>query len=454
MFIDKGRLLASLQHLYQTKDSCCLSLYCGPGQGKTRLLREFLKGKKALYYTASCVPWQENFSLLKKHCAHILGKDFENISGTSQLIKALRKASLAAPLVLVLDNFHYLSSKNRRLYAQLAALGKRETSCRLFIILCKPSFLWEKEAPKEDLAFSMRNFHFFETCQLYPELSYPDRLLLYSVTGGNPGLLEYFPGEHSVQESLQKLFFQEKGILYRSIPRQLVQYYGNSPFMEGILASLGASFRHLQEICDRTGLTPSSASSLLGSLESHRLIRKAVPVTEDPSSRRALYRISDSGFRFWSAFVFPSQSEIEEGKGAEIFEKKVLPGLSSYLKDTFEDICREFLYLEQEQGRAPFPMEKIGMWWGQHPTRKRTEYISVAASGEKHILLGACFFTKEWLDADALSGLQKHAGLFPDREKWYYLFSTSDFVSGFEAIFGNHVRAFSLEEMCRIMSNL
>ena len=94
------------------------------------------------------------------------------------------------------------------------------------------------------------------------------------------------------------------------------------------------------------------------------------------------------------------------------------------------------------------------MWWGQHPTRKRTEYISIAASGEKQILLGACFLTEEWLDVDALSVLQKQAGLFPEREKWYYLFSTSDFVAGFEAISGSHVRAFSLEEMCRIIDSL
>ena len=73
---------------------------------------------------------------------------------------------------------------------------------------------------------------------------------------------------------------------------------------------------------------------------------------------------------------------------------------------------------------------------------------------QQHILLGACFLTEEWLDVDALSVLQKQAGLFPEREKWYYLFSTSDFVAGFEAISGSHVRAFSLEEMCRIIDNL
>lgn len=454
MFIDKDQLLTEFNHLYQTQDSCCLSLYSYPGQGKTTLLGEFLKGKRALYYKASCVPWQENFRLLRDLCIRSLGSSLENVSKTSDLIKALKKASRSEPLVLVLDDFQYLSSKNRRLYIQLSALEKENPSCRLFVILCKSSSLWDKEASKESHSFCLRNFNFFETCRLYPGLSYSDQILLYGVTGGNPGLLKYFPPQISVCESLESLFFQEKGPLYRLTAQRLQKYYGSSPFIGGILGAIGSSFRHLQEICDKTGLTPSAASSLLGSLENHGITKKIVPVTEDSSSRRALYKIWDGAFRFWYTYVYPFQSEIESGKGGQVFRESVLPGLSDYLKAAFEDICRDFLRLEEKRGSTPFPMEQIGMWWGQHPTKKRTEYISIAASGQDQILLGACFLTDEWLDADSLSGLQKHAGLFPDREKWYYLFSTSDFVSGFEAIFGNHVRVFSLEEMCRIMSNL
>lgn len=452
MFIDKDQLLIKLNRLYHTGASCCVSLYSYPGEGKSRLLEEFLKGKRALFYKASCVPWQENFRLLRELCLRSLGEDFASVTRTSGLIKTLKKVSLNEPLVLVLDNFQYLSARNRRLFTYLQDLEKETSSSRLFVIVCKPSDLWEKESPGENSCFRLRSFHFFELCRLYPELSPTDRLLLYGVTGGNPGLLEYFSKEYSVRENLEHLFFQEKGNLYRLVPERLQRYYGNSPLMGGILAAIGPGFRHLQEICDRTGLTPSAASSLLGSLESHGLTRKLVPVTEAPTSRRALYRISHSAFRFWYTYVYPFQGEIENAGGREVFRRQVIPNLSSLLESAFEDICRDFLRLEQSRGCAPFPMDRVGMWWGQHPTKKRTEYIPIAAAGEGKILLGACFLTDDWLDADALSGLQKHAGLFPDREKWYCLFSTSDFVAGFEAISGSHVRVFSLEKMCRIMA--
>ena len=91
MFIDKDRLLSKLNKLYETCMPCCVSLYSYPGEGRSRLLQEFLKGKKGLFYKASCAPWQENFRLLRDLCLRELGEDFAQAARTSGLIKALKK---------------------------------------------------------------------------------------------------------------------------------------------------------------------------------------------------------------------------------------------------------------------------------------------------------------------------------------------------------------------------
>ena len=93
MFIDKDQLLKTLNKLYQEHSSCCISLYSYPGQGKSRLLAEFMKEKTCLYFKASCVPWQENFSMLKEQCSRSLGKSFSSCQKASQLLKALKKDS-------------------------------------------------------------------------------------------------------------------------------------------------------------------------------------------------------------------------------------------------------------------------------------------------------------------------------------------------------------------------
>ena len=42
------------------------------------------------------------------------------------------------------------------------------------------------------------------------------------------------------------------------------------------------------------------------------------------------------------------------GEGDKIFEEQIVPLLENYEKDTFPDICREFLELEEKMHTAPF----------------------------------------------------------------------------------------------------
>lgn len=464
MFIDKGKLLFQLNHLYEQEGVQTASLYAHPGTGKSRLIQEFAKDKSLLYFKASNVLYEENFCLLKDLCIRKLGKEYEAAKKFSELFRMLAAASAKEPLVLVLDEVSCLLSQSKRFPNLLNSLAKKaEAGTRLFILLCKPGYLYEKEYKKESNPLLLPSFSFFEMRKFYPHMNLEEQILLYNITGGNPSYMSKFPSPYlnpgqdgadlSVKELLCQLFFQENGVFYRMVPGLTRAYYSGSAVMRSILASIGSQKKKLQEVCDSTGLTPSAAGSLLSSLSSHGLVHRIIPVTEDQGSRRTLYEISDGIFRFWYDFVYPYQSEIEMGNGQEIFNQYVLPALDKCLKPTFETICRDFLALEQEMGTAPFAMEQIGMWWGQHPTKKRTEYVSIAASAQDKILLGTCFWTDEWIDLEALHSLRKHASLFPDTRQWYYLFSKSDFVSGFEVISGSQVKVFTLEQMCREAEN-
>lgn len=451
MFLDKGNILSELNKFACLPGVMYVSLYSREGMGKTRLIQEFSSGKKVLYFKAAAVLYPENFILFRDTCARQLDAGFLTAKKFSELLRMLAKYAQSQPLAVILDDFQNLLSGNRRFPSLLASLKKRyEDSSHLLFVLCKLYSQYEKASSKEEHPLLLRPFSFFELRRLYPDMSMKEQLLLYSLTGGIPGYLKYFPSSCSVTDRIRDLFFTETGALYRLPPVFTREYYSSSAMIRTILLSIGSSRKKLQEVCDRTGLTPSAAGSLLTSLSLCGLTERRIPVTEDSGSRRTLYEISDPVFRFWYTFVYPYRSEIETGLGSEIFENQVVPALEDYQKIDFEKICREFLVLWDQAGQAPFPLSAPGMWWGQHPTKKRTEYVSIAAVHEDQILLGTCFWTDQWIDIDALYGLQKHGSLFPHSRKWYVLFAKSDFVSGFETISGNNVRVFSLEQMCRL----
>lgn len=454
MFLDKGNILSDFNHLFDKETSCHASLYSHPGMGKNRLIQELSNSKKTLYFKAAPLSFEENIHMLKALCTRQLQEEFQQAKKLTDIFKLMAKYSEQESLLVILDDFPHLVAGNRRISTLISSFFNRiSKDANLFLILCKPASAYEKESKKEKYTFFLRPFSFFEMRMLYPEMPLKEQMLLYSITKGVPAYLQYFNPKSSVRDSIYQLFFQEKGTFYRFVPSKTREYYSGSSVMRSILLSLGQKEKKLQEICDYTGLTTSAASSLLLSLSSHNLTKRMVPVTEDQGSRRAVYSISDGIFRFWYTYVFPYQSEIEAGQGETIFNTIILPALDTYTKNIFETICKEFLILTDEIGTAPFPMKNVGKWWGQHPTKKRTEAIPIAAYNDNKILLGSCFWTDEWIDIDALYKLQKHASLFPDMEKWYYLFSKSDFVSGFEVISGNHVHVFSLEQMCDIADN-
>lgn len=454
MFIDRDEQLKQLEQLYDKPGFYSVSLYAHRGMGKTALLQKLANQKKTLYFRALNTTEEENFLALKTEILRVLGPS-EKLSKASRfadLLRAVGKAAKKDRLLFIIDDFPLLVQKNRRLSTLFHSYVEKEwAESMLFLVLCKPERKYQKEKEQSPHAVCLRPFTFFEMRRLFPGLPAAEQISLYAVTGGVPGYIKYFQQDNiSFSNALYRLFFTEEGAFYR-LPSLILRSCTPEPQQaHSALLCLRENRRKLHEICDRTKLTPSAAGSLMNYLGTAHITEKIIPVTEDEGSRRTLYRISDSVFRFWYTFTAPHITSIELGQGQEIFDTQVLPALNAYFKDTFEDICRQFLELQQKTGHAPFPYSHAGSWWGQHPTRKRTEFVPIAAIDQDNILLGDCFWTDEWIDLEGLQNLQRHAGLFPHNTKWYTLFARSDFVSGMETLYGDTVKVFTLEQMCQL----
>lgn len=450
MFFDRDDHLKHLNEQYEKEEFYAVSLYSAPKMGKTAFLRKFCEGKTYLYFRAGKTTSNENFLALKSEALRLFGEDKKLCLAKrfAELFRALARLSKEKQLVLILDEYQQLVEENRRLSTLIRSYREKEwKTSGLFVVLCKPADWYEKEKESEENQILLRPFTFFET-RLFFEL-YPirEQIELYGITGGVPGYFEAFDKTKSFQENLKELFFTDLGAFFK-IPERFQMYVEQPRIAYSILSALKNKHCKLHEISEQTSFTPSVVSTVLGDLEELGVIEKLIPVTEEEGSRRARYRIQDGVLRFWYTFVAERINRIEMGLGSETFDAEVLPELDSYFTGTFENICRQFLHLLLKNGEAPFEYTHVGNWWGQHPTKKRTEYVPIAAADENNILLGNCFWSDEWIDLDGLSQLQKHASLFPHSTKWYVLFAKSDFVMGMSMMYGETVRVYTLKDMC------
>ena len=91
------------------------------------------------------------------------------------------------------------------------------------------------------------------------------------------------------------------------------------------------------------------------------------------NGRGGHWRMDDNFLRFWFHFVFPYQSELENGlRPDDLFNSEIATGLAQHVSQVFEDWCREWL---RAHHRAEASL--IGRWWGNAANNFRR-------TGERH----------------------------------------------------------------------
>lgn len=195
-----------------------------------------------------------------------------------------------------------------------------------------------------------------------------------------------------------------------------------------IISAIAAGASKLNEIATKTGMETSGCSNQLTSLIALGIVRKEVPVTEGTASRKTLYCLADSMYVFWYRFVRPNLSAIMQGVGGQIYESVVKPQLSDFMGQVFEEICRQYFYLPFVYKTLPFPVGKIGRWWGNNPKNKRQEEIDLMAVFESETILGECKWRNEKVDSKVAQVLLERSQLFHYPKKYFYIFSKSGFT--------------------------
>ena len=123
MFIGRERELRSLETVY-AKDGFGMTVIYGRRRvGKSTLITEFIKGKKAIFYTATKVGTERNVELFAKQVLDVVDPDYSEASFSSieSVLDILtNKASESdEKIILVIDEVPYWAEKDEALLSVL-----------------------------------------------------------------------------------------------------------------------------------------------------------------------------------------------------------------------------------------------------------------------------------------------------------------------------------------------
>ena len=468
MFIGRERELALLHRRYESGGFEFIGLYGRRRVGKSALLSEFTRDLRCGWCAAVEDDAAMNLRLLSQAVWSLQNPD---ASPESAPVYADFRLALEAAFdatreergVLVIDEFPYLAKSDTSFPSVLqTVIDRRKDRSQLFLVLCGSSLsfmkeqLLNKESPlygRRTAQIELKPFDFFDSLRFFPHMTPEDAAAIYGMVGGVPLYLLQFSEERGLSENIADAFLDPSSILYEEPESLLKQEVSKvAPYNAVVSAIAGGASQHNQ-IATRAGLSTAALDYYLKELARIGLVEREEPIPAR-GGRKAVWRLSDSLFRFWYRFIRPYRALIERGLGQTVVAR-IGEGLPEHLGPVFEGICRDWLWRQLAQGRLPFPMTDVGRWWGNDPqARCEAEIDLVAVDGSQTVMVGECKWRGEPMGADQLLKLDRRAHLAGANSadaRW--AFSRSGFTAGCDETARElGARLVTFDEMCEGVS--
>ncbi len=448
MFVGRQQELEKLNIMYESGKFEFVVIYGRRRVGKTTLIKEFCKGKKAIYFVAREASDFINLENFSNDVFAVTSRESEGnvyFSNWEKAFDYIYKISHDERIILVIDEYPYLAQSNRSISSIIQAhIDMKLKDSKLFLILCGSSMSFMEyqvlgyKSPlygRRTAQFKIKPFTYYESARMLEGFSAEEQAILYGITGGIPDYLARVRLDLSIKENIKNLFLSESGYLFEEPSNLLKQELRELATYNGIIAAIAGGASRLNEIATRNNIESNKCAKYISALIALGIIKKEKPLAEEDNSRKSIYLLDDNMFRFWYRFIPANMSSIATGLSDVVYEKAVAPQLPNYMGLVFEQICTQYLVRENAKLLLPFMFGRIGKWWGNNPIKKRQDEIDILAIDDENAILGECKWKTEPAGIGVLNELVEKGELFKKyRNKYYMLFSKPGFTGELEAI--------------------
>ena len=198
-FVDREIEISTLEAAYKNPVASLFVVYGRRRVGKTTLLAEFCKGKRALYYLATEESIQANCAAFREMAADFLQDELLRSAanaGWEMIFKTLLAQPSEEKLVIIIDEFQYLGKADKAFPSVFQKIWDTQLKNEnVEMILCGSLVHMMME---QTLSYSsplygrrtgqikLKQIPYAYYNQFFPAMSEQERILYYAVTGGIP----------------------------------------------------------------------------------------------------------------------------------------------------------------------------------------------------------------------------------------------------------------------------
>ncbi len=450
MFINRQRELSLLNDEYISGRFAFTVLYGRRRAGKTTLLKEYIKDKPSIYFLVTL----ENFSVVLRRFQTIVADFFNDsflkeleLKSFEQLFSYIGQKNLNKKLVIIIDEFQYLSKSDSSIPSQFQYIVDEILKTKnIHLVLCGSiiSMMYEQTLSYSSPLYGRRTsslkleaIEFGYMGEFFPNKTKGELVELYSILYGVPKYLEVFKDTKDIFQSIEQNILNPNAYLYNE-PQFILQNEVNEPITYfSILEAIASGEHKIGQIAGKLEKNVQNITSFIAKLIELDIIYKDVPITETnpQKSKKGLYFIKDNFFRFWFSYVLPYKSQLEIGNTSFVLSK-IRESFSGFVSKTYEDLA--VLHLLKN-----YNLLKCGRWWS-----KDVEIDALGIASD-YIVVAECKYSNKKVGVDILKGLKEKAKKIDTKlpVKHYFLFSKSGFTKELEELNDKEVVLVDLESI-------
>ena len=441
--------MRTLQNEYNRDGSSLVVLYGRRRVGKTTLISEFIKDKKALFYLASEESELQNRMAFKDKAADLIDSELlrsVEVNSWDVIFKAIMNTSFDSKPVIVIDEFQYLGKANPAFPSIFQRIWEEQLKDKQVMVILCGSLISMMES--QTLAYGsplygrstaqirLKQIPFVYYHEFFKDKNRKDLLEMYSVTGGVPKYIELFSENNNIYDAIESCVLNRSSYLYNEPYFLLQQEVSDLGSYFSLIKAIALGNHKLSAISSALQVKATSLTKYLKTLSDMDIVEREVPVTEGnpEKSKRGLYKIKDNYLRFWFAFVYPNMSFIESGHSELVMNKIRSNLIDNHIAFVYEDVCREKMWELNASGAWPFVFSRVGRYWDSNV---EIDVVALDPDG-KNMILGECKYWQGPVGANVFFDLEEKGNQVTwnrdDRKTYYILFSVAGFSDELKAL--------------------
>lgn len=221
-FIGRVNELSRLEEIFAVKKFEFGVIYGRRRVGKSTLLKEFIKGKPAIFLVANEKKIEINLDSFAREISNYTGQTHVKFSSFTDMMEYLFTC-LKSKTILIIDEFTYLIKSDKTILSELQnVIDKYKNSSGIKFIISGSHVgmvedMLSMQKPlyaRKTFAIKLGEFDYYEAAMFYPGFSCEDKVRAYAVCGGIPYYLALMDDTRTFRENIISMFISNSSGLY------------------------------------------------------------------------------------------------------------------------------------------------------------------------------------------------------------------------------------------------